>query len=50
MGTSYEEKVGSLQNKRRSRYEENIIKKRKTKEEDQAFYEHKGKQGGSAFE
>lgn len=49
-GTSYEEKVNSLQNKRRSRFEENILKKRKTKEEDQAFYEHKSKQGGSAFE
>jgi len=50
-GTTYEEKVASVQNssKRRRRYEENVIKKRKTKEEDAAFYEHKTKQGGSAL-
>ena len=48
-GTTYEEKVASVQNsnKRRQRYEENVIKKRKTKEEDQAFYAHKTKQGSA---
>lgn len=49
-GTSYEEKVASLQNKRKSRFEENTINKRTTKEEDKAFYEHMTKQGGSAFD
>jgi hypothetical protein len=49
-GTSYEEKVASLQNpKRLKKYEDNVIKKRKTKEEDQAFYAHKLRQGGSAL-
>jgi len=49
-GTTYEEKVASVQSstKRRQKYEENVIKKRKTKEEDAAFYAHKTKQGGSA--
>lgn len=48
MGLSYEEKVASLKNssKRNQRYEENVIKKRKTKEEDAAFYTHMTKQGG----
>ena len=50
-GTTYEEKVESLQQstKRKQKYEENIIKKRKTKEEDHAFYAHMAKQGGSAI-
>jgi len=50
-GTSYEEKVASLQNniKRKGRFDENMNKKSKSKEEDQAFYDHKAKQGGSAF-
>jgi hypothetical protein len=39
-----------VQNKRRGRFEENTIKKRKTKDEDKAFYEHMTKQGGSAFD
>ena len=30
------------------RYEENIVKKRKTAEEDKAFYDHKLQQGGSS--
>jgi hypothetical protein len=57
-GTTYEEKVQSIlasdtvQNgktsKRKERYEENIIKKRKTSEEDKAFYDHMLKQGGSS--
>ena len=49
MGTTYEEKVASVQNssgKRRVRYESNT-KKKKTKEEDQAFYDHMSRQGSS---
>ena len=48
MGPSYEEKVESLKKseRRRQKYEENVIKKRKTAEEDRAFYDHKIKQGG----
>ena len=34
--------------KRRERYEENIIKKRKTADEDKAFYDHMLSQGGSS--
>jgi len=51
MGPSYEEKVENLKNneKRRLKFEENIIKKRKTKEEDKAFYDHKIKQGGTGI-
>lgn len=59
-GTTYEEKVRSIlsvernenngksTSKRKERYEENIIKKRKTAEEDKAFYDHMLKQGGSS--
>ena len=49
-GTSYEEKVEAIQKsaKRKHRYEANIINKRQTKEEDNAFYAHMAKQGGSA--
>ena len=48
-GTTYEEKVDALSKsrKRLEKYQENVVKKRKTKEEDQAFYEHMTKQGGS---
>jgi tRNA pseudouridine38/39 synthase len=51
MGTTYEEKVSSLQNstRRREKYVENVIKKRKTGEEDQEFYDHMSRQGGSAL-
>eukprot|EP00934_Nitzschia_sp_Nitz4_P008540 Nitzschia sp. Nitz4//scaffold57_size113557//79970//81601//NITZ4_004002-RA/size113557-processed-gene-0.15-mRNA-1//1//CDS//3329554879//8530//frame0 len=51
MGTTYEEKVEALKksDKRRQKFEENIIKKRKTAEEDAAFYEHMNKQGGSGL-
>ncbi|KAL7567601.1 hypothetical protein ACA910_000198 [Epithemia clementina (nom. ined.)] len=51
LGTTYEEKVSSAQqsSKRKSRYEENIVNKRKSKQVDQAFYELMTKQGGSAF-
>jgi tRNA pseudouridine38/39 synthase len=50
-GTTYEEKIAALQNsgKRRQKYEDNVIKKRKTKEEDHAFYEHMAKQGGAGI-
>eukprot|EP00956_Cyclotella_meneghiniana_P000853 scaffold967_cov26-Cyclotella_meneghiniana.AAC.1 len=58
-GTTYEEKVqsilsvesngnGKTTSKRKERYEENIIKKRKTADEDKAFYDHMLKQGGSS--
>jgi tRNA pseudouridine38/39 synthase len=48
-GPTYEEKVANLQHnsKRHQRYEENVIKKRKTKEEDAAFYRHMAQQGSS---
>jgi tRNA pseudouridine38/39 synthase len=48
-GTTYEEKVESLKfsDRRRVRYEENVLKKRKSREEDEAFYSYKAKQGGS---
>ncbi|KAL7428697.1 hypothetical protein ACHAXH_005770 [Discostella pseudostelligera] len=57
-GTTYEEKVQSIlgegngmngkRSKRKDRYEENVIKKRKTTEEDQAFYTRMLQQGGSS--
>lgn len=51
MGPSYEEKVENLKKseKRRMKFEENIIKKRKTPEEDKAFYDHKINQGGTGI-
>jgi tRNA pseudouridine38/39 synthase len=50
-GTTYEQKVQSIQNseKRRQKYEENVIKKRKTTEEDAAFYNHMTQQGGTGL-
>mmetsp|Transcript_26746 Transcript_26746/g.39562 ORF Transcript_26746/g.39562 Transcript_26746/m.39562 type:complete len:578 (-) Transcript_26746:77-1810(-) len=50
-GPTLEEKVELLsQSKRRQQlYDENIIKKRKSKKEDRAFYEHMTQQGGSAL-
>jgi hypothetical protein len=47
-GTTYEEKVEALKKsaKRREKFEENIVKKRKTAEEDAAFYKHMTNQGG----
>ena len=55
-GTTYEEKVASLNSspkgesddtkkRRRERFEENIVRKRKTTEEDTAFYDHMLSQG-----
>lgn len=51
MGTTYEEKVEALKKsaKRRQKYEENVIKKRKTAEEDAAFYAHMTSQGGTGM-
>lgn len=54
-GTTYEEKVESILglgggNKRKHRYEENIIKKRKTAKEDKDFYNHMLQQGGSCVD
>jgi tRNA pseudouridine(38-40) synthase len=50
-GTTYEEKVSAIQksSKRREKYQENVVKKRKTKEEDAAFYNHMTQQGGHAL-
>jgi tRNA pseudouridine38/39 synthase len=50
-GPSYEEKVANVKKseKRRRKFEENVIKKRKTAEEDQAFYDLKIKQGGTGI-
>jgi hypothetical protein len=50
-GTTYEEKVAALKDssKRLQRYEDNVIKKRQTKEEDHAFYTHMSNQGGSGM-
>ena len=45
-GSTYEEKMQSP-TKRKEQYEENIVKKRETEEEDKAFYDHKLKQGGT---
>jgi tRNA pseudouridine38/39 synthase len=49
VGPTYEEKVANLQlsARRKERYETNVIKKRKTKEEDAEFYRHMVKQGNS---
>ena len=52
-GTTYEEKVKAIQlkdssSKRLQKYESNVIKKRKTKEEDAAFYNNMTQQGGSS--
>jgi tRNA pseudouridine38/39 synthase len=51
-GTTYEEKVAALDHsaKRQQKYESNVIKKRKTKEDDLAFYRYMSKQGGSSIE
>lgn len=50
-GTTYDEKIEALnQSSRRwKKYEENVVKKRKTKDEDAAFYMHKMGQGGSGM-
>lgn len=50
-GTTYEQKVAALQKseKRKAKYEENVIKKRKSAEEDAAFYLHKAQQGGTGM-
>lgn len=50
-GTTYEEKIEALSNskRRQQKYEDNVIKKRKTADEDAAFYTHMGKQGGTGI-
>ena len=50
-GTTYEQKVEALQKseKRRQKYEENVIKKRKTAAEDAEFYNHMTQQGGTGL-
>jgi tRNA pseudouridine38/39 synthase len=50
-GTTYEEKVEAVSKskRRQQKYEENVIKKRKTAEEDAAFYNHMAKQGGTGI-
>jgi tRNA pseudouridine38/39 synthase len=47
LGTTYEEKVNAVQSsqRRRHRYEQNIITKRQSKEVDDIFYRHKLQQG-----
>eukprot|EP00525_Craspedostauros_australis_P004667 CAMPEP_0198122294 /NCGR_PEP_ID=MMETSP1442-20131203/34412_1 /TAXON_ID= /ORGANISM="Craspedostauros australis, Strain CCMP3328" /LENGTH=144 /DNA_ID=CAMNT_0043781287 /DNA_START=44 /DNA_END=478 /DNA_ORIENTATION=- len=51
LGTTYEQKIAALQHndRRRQRYTENVIKKRKTSDEDEAFYKHMTSQGGSGL-
>jgi tRNA pseudouridine38/39 synthase len=53
-GTTYEEKVasilhGSSSARRKEKFTTNIIRKRKSPEEDSAFYQHKIQQGGSGI-
>jgi tRNA pseudouridine38/39 synthase len=50
-GTTYEEKVEAVSKskRRQQKYEENVIKKRKTAEEDAAFYNHMTNQGGTGI-
>lgn len=50
-GTTYEEKIEALSKSKRrhEKYQENVVKKRKTAEEDAAFYKHMNNQGGSAY-
>lgn len=50
-GTTYEEKVEAVSKskRRQQKYKENVIKKRKTVEEDAAFYNHMAKQGGTGI-
>jgi hypothetical protein len=50
-GTTYEEKIDALSKskKRHQKYEENVVKKRKSAEEDAAFYKHMTQQGGTGI-
>jgi tRNA pseudouridine38/39 synthase len=49
-GTTYEQKVDALKknDKKRTKYDDHVIAKRQTKEEDAAFYKHMIKQGGTS--
>jgi tRNA pseudouridine38/39 synthase len=51
MGTTYEEKLQALQasDRKRQRYETNVMQKRKSKQEDEQFYAEMTQRGGSAL-
>lgn len=51
MGTTYEEKIVALQSseRKRQRYETNVVQKRKPKQEDALFYAEMAQRGGSAL-
>ena len=51
MGTTYEEKLQALQSseRKRQRYETNVVQKRKSKQEDALFYAEMTSRGGSAL-
>ena len=51
VGPTYEEKISALQksDRRRQRYEDNVIKKRKSASDDAAFYAHMTRQGGTGI-
>lgn len=50
-GTTYEQKMEQLHlnDRKRKKYEEGVVKKRQTTEEDKKFYEHMAKQGGAGI-
>ena len=50
-GTTYEEKIEALSKskKRQQKYEDNVVKKRKSAQEDAAFYKHMTQQGGTGI-
>lgn len=50
-GTTYEEKMEALKknDRKRKKFEEGVLKKRKTSEEDSQFYQHMAKQGGAGL-
>jgi hypothetical protein len=50
-GTTFEEKLEALKkhDKKRKKYEEDVLTKRKTSEEDVEFYRHMAKQGGAGI-
>ena len=51
-GTSYEEKLQAIMStdKKREKYEVDVLSKQKPKQEDKKFYEHMTSQGGSAWD
>eukprot|EP00980_Cylindrotheca_fusiformis_P028430 scaffold22599_cov139-Cylindrotheca_fusiformis.AAC.21 len=50
-GTTYEEKMEALKknDRKRKKYEEGVLRKRKSSEEDHKFYQHMAKQGGAGL-